>query len=424
MFRRNVDPTPSAAFLDCRPDDGVPSGAMSRRRFPLLVLAVDLDVLFLFPACHPVLGIRAWAVLMAALAAVNLALLFGLRLGLERLDRAFRSSALATNLTLALSSLVVATGAAELLAWGLVGAGIVEAYSPMRTVAGGGEDWRLAHITADKYREADPVLLWRPVDRWPYTSQRFKGPEVEMKKPAGTFRILAYGDSNTDGPPRGGWPEQLQDVLDESYPSGPAFEVLNAGVAGYSSHQGLARFRQEAKRFRPDLVLVSFGWNDAVSTSTPDEAYRPPSAGMVALERTLLRYFFYRVARHLLGDRPPAESKAAGVPRVSRTAYLANMRAFRKTARRTGAAIAFLTRPHAEIPPTRTWRGSVPRYNRALLAFGRRSGAAVIDVDGAFAGRPDVFVDECHFTPEGHGEMARLLHRSLIERGLLPSPEG
>lgn len=394
---------------------------MSRGRIPLLVQVLNVDVLFLFGACHPVLGVRVWVALLAAVAALDLALLRGLRLGLDRLDGAFRSSETAKNLALALSSLIVTLGAAETVAGALVWTGDVEAYSPMRTMIVGGEDWRLAHITADKYRESDPVLLWQPVDRWPYTSQRFKGPAVDPDKPAGTFRILCYGDSNTDGPPRGGWPEKLQELLDRSYPSGPGFEVLNAGVGGYTSHQGLLRFRQEAAKYHPDLVLVSFGWNDVVTTRMPDAAYRPPPDAVVAVERIVVRYVVFRVARHLLADPPVATGgEEAGVPRVSRTEYLANMRAFLRTARGIGAAIAFLTRPHAVIPETDTWRGDVPGYNRALQAFGRRSGAPVIDVDGAFAERPEAFADECHFTREAHTEMASFLYRSLAQRGLLP----
>lgn len=40
--------------------------------------------------------------------------------------------------------------------------------------------------------------------------------------------------------------------------------MLYVGVVGYSSHQGLLRFREEAGTYEPDLVLVSFGWNDGL----------------------------------------------------------------------------------------------------------------------------------------------------------------
>jgi lysophospholipase L1-like esterase len=171
--------------------------------------------------------------------------------------------------------------------------------------------------------------------------------------------------------------------------------------------------------YRPDLVLVSFGWNDPVTTRAADKEYAPPPSAFASLEGILVRYAFYRVARRLVAARPAAPGPG-GVPRVSRDDYLANIRRFARTARGVLAAIAFLTRPHATIPETETWRGDVEPYNRTLLAFGRRSGVPVIDVRAAFAERPDAFADESHFTPRAHGEMARLLLSRLTELGLLP----
>ena len=129
----------------------------------------------------------------------------------------------------------------------------------------GHDDWRLATITGDENREPDPVLLWRPVPHSPFNAQRFKGPLAEIPKPADVYRVMCYGDSLTDGPPRGGWPSWLNRLLQEQGPrrQGADSRSSNAGVAGYSSHQGLLRFLQEVDRYQPDHVLVSFGWNDA-----------------------------------------------------------------------------------------------------------------------------------------------------------------
>ena len=42
----------------------------------------------------------------------------------------------------------------------------------MTPLPAGTEDWRSAHITADAYREPDPILWWRPVAGRPYNAQR------------------------------------------------------------------------------------------------------------------------------------------------------------------------------------------------------------------------------------------------------------
>src|SRR5215510_6213753 len=98
----------------------------------------------------------------------------------------------------------------------LVRLGVVDYWRPMKTVwVEGTDDWRLNHITADNLREPDPILFWKPVPRSPYNSQRFKGPVMAAPKPQEVFRILCYGDSNTDGPKEGGWPEVLQEMLNQ-----------------------------------------------------------------------------------------------------------------------------------------------------------------------------------------------------------------
>jgi lysophospholipase L1-like esterase len=342
-------------------------------------------------------------------------------------ERGFRLPPLAVNLLLASAAVVVAVGTLEGLAQVLTRLGVLHAYSAMQTmVPAGADDWRIAHITGDDLREPDPVLFWRPVAASPYSSQRFKGPEVAEVKPPGTFRVFCYGDSNTDGPRRGGWPERLQEVLDrDAVSSGQRFEVLNAGVAGYSSYQGLLRFRGEVGRFDPDLVLFSFGWNDlAPAIGKPDKEFEAPSGTIVAVQRVLLHFRFYRVALNYLRPAARTATSDSDSPRVAIGDYVANARAFADLARDHGARVALLTRPHRDAPAllarTPNWRASVPLYNEALLRFGTESGVSVLDAQEAFAGQPDRFADECHFTLEGHAAMATWLAAALRSAALLP----
>ena len=61
----------------------------------------------------------------------------------------------------------------------------------------------------------------------------------------------------------------------------------------------------------------------------------------------------------------------------------------------------------------------MPAYNRLVRRLAGRGGSILIDVQRRFADRPELFVDECHFTPGGHGRMAALIERQLAGRGLL-----
>jgi hypothetical protein len=80
----------------------------------------------------------------------------------------------------------------------------------------------------------------------------------------------------------------------------------------------------------------------------------------------------------------------------------------------------YLTRPH-RLPAVKQallagWRGSVTRYNAALLDWARAARVPLFDAQQLLEQHPDpMFMDECHLTPEGYqqfGEMVRdqLLH--------------
>jgi len=330
------------------------------------------------------------------------------------------------RVVLCATALVTVVGGLEYTTQIALRLGWVEPYRAMETlVPEGTDDYRAAHITADRRREPDPVLWWRPKAQPPYTAQRMKGPLATVPKPAGTFRILCYGDSNTDGPAEGSWPEELHHRLRRA--KGVRIEVLNAGVAGYSSHQGLLRFLEDVDRYEPDLVLVSFGWNDATTVhGAPDHAYRPPPPTLTALQRLLIRFDFYRTLLHLPRlRRGSPERPAYRGPRVPIDRYLGNLSAFLTNARASGANIVFLTRPFrqpANGAPNATWVSQVARYNRALREFGAAAGAPVVDVQRDLAARrSDWFADTSHLNRSGRRKLAAFLEERLLSAGLLPT---
>jgi lysophospholipase L1-like esterase len=181
--------------------------------------------------------------------------------------------------------------------------------------------------------------------------------------------------------------------------------------------------------FSPDLVLVSFGWNDlATALGAPDDEFEPPGRVRVAIERFLLHYRFFRIMKPYAGRAAVLPPEAVVSHRVPIEDYVDNMKAFVRTAADHQARTVFLTRPHREPVArmreiTGNWRGEVPLYNDALRRVGQDEGQLVIDVQAVFeAHHPEHFVDECHFTPEGHQRMAELLYEQLDAAGYLPRP--
>jgi len=309
--------------------------------------------------------------------------------------------------------------------------GWVEYHKPMTTrMMYGIEDWREHVVTNDNFRIQDPVLLWRPRPGMdPYNEQGFKSDIVmEVPKPPNVYRIMAYGDSNTDGPVDMDWSNELQKLLEPRNSPDLRYEVINAGVAGYSSYQGLQRFMQEVDTYQPDLIFVSFGWNDlSQALDKPDKHYQQKSEAMVFILRILIRYRTYQAIQHYVqAPRLKELAKTEIPPRVSLEDYMDNMRSFAELGREKGVAVVFLSRPYKysteEILKNSSWRKRVPLYNRALEEFARQQGEYFIDVQRhyEFETEKGLFSDESHFyTEEGMAEMGRFLLRELESQGLL-----
>jgi hypothetical protein len=119
----------------------------------------------------------------------------------------------------------------------------------------------------------DPVLgaRMRPNYRGPddhgveveVNSQGLRGPEVEVPKPEGQFRVVAMGDSVTYGhlaTEEGTYVRFLERELAERGVEGA--EVINAGVLGYSTYQGAVQLERQIIPLEPDVVLFAFMNND------------------------------------------------------------------------------------------------------------------------------------------------------------------
>ncbi len=131
----------------------------------------------------------------------------------------------------------------------------------------------------------------------------FRSPEFTLEKPAGTTRIVCFGDSSTFGigaRMEDTWPFQLDEQLNSSFElsatdnsrsaaSSLRFQVINAGVPGYTSHQGLQHMRQELNRLQPDIVFASYANNDFWTWDNQTDAEHANRLQRFSIRQTLLR---------------------------------------------------------------------------------------------------------------------------------------
>jgi len=92
-----------------------------------------------------------------------------------------------------------------------------------------------------------------------------RGSEIDLEAEPGVTRILAVGGSTTFETQvtadERAWPAQLQQRLNEALP-GSRFEVLNAGMEGYSVFDNVIRLQMELFQFKPDVIVMLSGHND------------------------------------------------------------------------------------------------------------------------------------------------------------------
>jgi len=152
--------------------------------------------------------------------------------------------------------------------------------------------------TVPKFFRAHPTLFWElvPDVHW-YASNAWgdvvNADGLRMRREVGgkdgRVRVACFGDSCTYGlrvSVNDAWPNVLADA-------DPSLDVINAGVPGYSSYQGALMADMRCPAWKPDVVVVEYGINDALTwmqydrgtVVAPTDAERAPHVRVDALVR-------------------------------------------------------------------------------------------------------------------------------------------
>ena len=242
--------------------------------------------------------------------------------------------------------------------------------------------------------EGDPLLLWRlrpNLDHaiWDFTvlstnAQGYRADYPIGRKSTGTFRIVCLGDSVTFGyrvPVV--WPDKPKDYDPEWLPfpmllekqlrnanPGRQIEVFPMAVPGYTSHQGLAWLRRDIDVLEPDLVIVSFGWNDASYSSMADRQAIRTDWYAVAV-RWLIDHSqaFAHATRWLRNRSSPAQAiETKPVSRVSEAEYIDNIQSIIGLARSRRAGVIVIGAPYRDSTTNPPEAELMTRYRTALRA--------------------------------------------------------
>jgi lysophospholipase L1-like esterase len=260
---------------------------------------------------------------------------------------------------------------------------------------------------------------------------------------AGTYRILCLGDSNVAlaGEP---YPQRIQKLLDAASPG--RFEVINAGVPGYTSLQGLRLLEGRASSYAPRLVTVQFGWNDHWMADKPLSQKVSRERVAFGLRERLRRSRIYQLGlyarTHLTRAAQRPEDSDYQVPPNEYREYLKRMVAL---GHERGFEVMLLTVPSnfklEKLAPFArvgfTPGQSNPKWkpeglirvhaelNDIVRAVAASQSAVLVDLEAIFADLPerdDYFLqDAIHFSPRGHQFVAETLARVVAQHAAVAS---
>lgn len=298
--------------------------------------------------------------------------------------------------------------------------------------------------------EGDPLLLWRlkpNLDHaiWDFTvvstnAQHFRADYPIGRKPTGTFRIVCLGDSVTFGyrvPPV--WPDKPKDYDPEWQPfpmllekelrkANPnrAIEVFPMAVPGYTSHQGLAWLRRDIEYLKPDLVIASFGWNDASVSDVPDRQAIDTRWFPVTI-RWLIDHSqaFAHATRYLRSRNKPVArvTPPAPVPRVSESEYVNNFNAIVNLVQSHDAKVIVIGAPYRDSTTNPPEAQLMTDYRASLKSAMQQSQTPYLEIleltEAAGSINQGFFGELIHPNHIGHRLMASELLKLMQQRHLL-----
>jgi lysophospholipase L1-like esterase len=270
-------------------------------------------------------------------------------------------------------------------------------------------------------------------------AQGFRADYPTGRKPEGTFRIVCLGDSVTFGyrvPVV--WPERPKDYDPEWLPfpmllekqlrsanAGRHIEVFPMAVPGYTSHQGLAWLKRDIDVLQPNIIIVSFGWNDVSFSAIPDRQAIRTDWYAVATRWLISHSQAFAHATNWLRRRSGSSqlTPATPVSRVSQSEYLDNFESIVALARAEKAGVVVIGAPYRDSTTNPPEAELMKQYRSSLRTSMQQQGVAYLEIleltEAAGSVNSGFFGELIHPNHMGHRLIASELLKLMAKNGML-----
>jgi lysophospholipase L1-like esterase len=288
---------------------------------------------------------------------------------------------------------------------GLLSEGLIRVFTELPEFNEYGKFRHLAGISIPK-ENIDPVLFWKD-------ERIFSKEKYSKYKKSGIFRIICIGDSVTQGYlPKASvlrqstYPFYLERILNQKHIN-ETVEVINAGVGGYSSLQGLRYLENQLIDYSPDLVISWFGVNDCSRALFYEDKDQKIGINATPKRRKIFEYskLYFFITNIIFKPK---------LLRVSEEDYYKNCKGMLLLSKKYDFNIIFI-KPFEIVSSKIKY---FERYKRALDRLEKEYGCKVIDVADVlktYDNYDQYFIDSCHFNMEGNKIAAKIISDILAE---------
>ena len=291
----------------------------------------------------------------------------------------------------------------------------------------------------------DEELFWRlqPGAQIPgcadaMTADGYRGPRGLTPKPPGTKRVLCLGDSCVFGfgvEEDATFASRLGRWL--PWATGTPWEVLNAGVPGYTTYQLDRWLTLHGAEYRPDVVVVYGGaWNEygpALGCDDDTAAARVRSArawhmALPIADLRLTRWIGSWMRPATGNDEAERQAKrekyihlysfeaiAPDGPRLTAEAFRRTLASLAGTSRSLGASVVFVA-PGAPREIRQKFKAG-DEYAQIVRDVAKTEGASLVEARRAMLddGDPPLFLDNIHPSDLGHSLIAHAVAAELAK---------